>query len=298
MSDNKRYTTEWSFDLGTLRDQVQGQVEDWAKAAGLTEDTTVKQSTFTEPLAGATRARVTLDFSVGQARLHALTNDHLLEADVTHVGEVKFAAQRPADDPSAPELHLYQAAAPKDWFRNVVGWLGSGGRLHWDVGLTPHIPLELTIKGGAGTCEFDLQRVQVTELRLHGGVGEQSIILPSGAYHARIDGGVGKLDLVIPYGAIVTLEINAGAGEVTLSLGEQTAVTGQITGGVGAVTVRLAKDSAVRVEAERGLGGVSIGGGLVAVDGTPNLWQTPDYDTAAAVTRLHYRGGVGAFSVR
>jgi len=296
MTDDDRYTTEWSFDFGTIHDHVHEQVEGLAKAIGLREDATVKQSTFTEPLAGATRARVVLDFSVGQARLHALTSDNLLEADLTHVGEVRFAAQRSADDPTVPEIQLHQVAAPKDWIRDVVGWLGSGRRLRWDVGLTPRIPLDLTIKGGAGNCEFDLQRVQVSELRLQGGVGEQNVILPSGTYHARIEGVVGKLDLVIPYGAVVTLEINAGAGEVTLSLGEQTVVTGRINGGVGAVAVRLAKGSAVRVEVERGLGGISIGGGLVAVGAA--AWQTSNFDAAGAVTRLHYRGGVGAFSVR
>lgn len=284
---------EWSLDLGVINDRVTKQVGQWAKTAGINDPDAIHQSTFTEPLAGAVRARVLLDLSIGAARVHPIHTPNLIEADLTHVGEVRFDVKR--DDAEAVDVHLHQHAQPADWLRNAFGWAGSKGQLRWDIGLTTAIALELVIKGGAGESEFDLRDLHITALHISGGVGVANIILPHGTYTAHIDCGVGKIDVVVPHSTTATLIINGGAGDLSLAIGEQADVTARIAGGVGGVQVRLARDEAARVEAQRGIGGIKVPHVLAAQG--ESAWQTPGYDDASRRTLIQYRGGVGGFTV-
>lgn len=293
MTEEKRYKTEWSFDFNTVGEKI----SDWAKSAGLNDEEAVRQSTFTEPIEGAASAAVTLEFSVGKVRVHAINTANLIEADITHVGEVLFDVKR---DESAgallKQVYLHQSGQASDWLRNVFGWIGSGQRLTWDIGLATTVPMELIIRGGTGKSDYDLQALQVTDLKLHTGVGEVNLILPGGKYTARVECGTGKVDVIVPQGAEIDLDVQAGTGEVNLEIGENASVLARIHAGVGGFNIQSARGGVTRVEVQRGIGSIRLADKFVKH--SDSVWQTAGYDEAEKRTTIFYHAGVGTFNVR
>ncbi|MCS7071608.1 MAG: hypothetical protein NZM00_08890 [Anaerolinea sp.] len=293
MSEDKRYKTEWSFDFSTIGEKI----ADWARSIGLNDQEAVRQSTFTEAIDDAASAAVTLEFSVGKVRVHAINTANLLEADVTHVGEIQFEVQRgEAGGRPHKQIYLHQSGQASEWLRNVFGWIGSGQRLSWDVGLTTSVPLELVIRGGTGRSEYDLQALTVTDLKVSTGIGEVNLILPGGKYPARIECGTGKVDLIIPQGAEIDLDVQAGTGEVNLEIGEDTAVLARVRAGVGTFTIRSAHSGETRIEVQRGLGSLHLDDRFIRQ--SDSIWQTAGYDAATRRTTIFYRAGVGMLNVR
>jgi hypothetical protein len=215
------------------------------------------------------------------------------------VGDVNFTATGDTEK----IVNLSQVSGPSEWFRGFFGWIGSGQKLSWDVGLTTRVPLDLEIHNGVGQCRFDLGALQVTTLRVTGGAGEITAALPAGTYTASIDSGVGETNLSVPTGATVDMRIGAGTGEINLDIAEGADVTANIRGGVGAVNVRLPQNAGARVEYTSGIGGAHISSRLSRIKGgegwnQSGVWQSPDYDTAERKVYIRFEGGVGGLNVR
>ena len=300
MSDEqKRYRTEWSFSF----EKLSSDIGEFIKGLGIGDEETVKEGEFSAPLAGATSARVRLDFAVGESIIRPLTNlDNLIEADLTYVGDVNFVVSGEGEK----IVSLSQKAAPADWIRNVVGWIGSRGKLRWDVGLATEVPTVLEVHGGVGQGRFDLRALHITEGTIYGGTGEVDVTLParSERYTMQVTCGVGELDVVIPAGANVDLKVHGGAGEVNIEVGAGANVTAQIEGGVGECNVVLPEGAESRFEAEIGVGDLSFPQSLARISGTDEfvskrgVWQTVGYDAASTRIDVRYKGGVGALKVR
>ncbi len=300
MSDEqKRYRTEWSFSF----EKLSSDIGDFVKSLGIGDEETVKEGEFSAPIAGATSARVRLDFAVGELIVRPLTNlDNLIEADLTYVGDVNFVVTGETEK----VVTLSQKGAPADWIRNVVGWIGSRGKLRWDVGLATEVPLALEVHGGVGKGRLDLRELHVTEGMIYGGTGEVDITLParSERYSMQIHTGVGEMDIVIPAGANVDLTVRGGAGEVKIEIGAGASVTAQIEGGVGECKVTLPEGAEARFEAESGIGDLSFPASFARVSGTDEfmtkrgVWQTVGYDAASTRIDVRYKGGVGELKVR
>lgn len=290
----KRYVTEWSFSFEKLNDQV----SEFVKSIGMKGEEQIKTGQFSEPIGSATSARVRLDFPVGKSTIKPLDNDSLIEADLTYVGEINFTASGDTEK----VVNLSQVKATADWFRGIFGWIGSGQKLRWDVGLTSHIPLDLEIHNGVGECEFDLAALKVSALRIAGGTGEIHATLPSGEYSARIDSGVGEMHINVPAGAVVDLQANSGTGEVHLDIADGALVTAHVRGGIGEMRVRLPQNTAARVEYRSGIGGANVSSRLTRVStsegwGQNGVWQTEDYETATSKILIKYEGGIGGLKV-
>ncbi|MBZ0289665.1 MAG: hypothetical protein K8I30_18730, partial [Anaerolineae bacterium] len=87
-----KQTVEWSFSFGDVGDSISKTL----KQMGV--DGEIKTAQFSEPVGGATSARVRLDLSVGKMVVRALTEpDKLIEADVRYIGEVEFSVSGETD---------------------------------------------------------------------------------------------------------------------------------------------------------------------------------------------------------
>lgn len=294
----KHYTVEWSFSFEKLGEQI----GDFFKSLGDKSDEEIKHGQFSEPVGDAASARVRIDFSVGETTVQALsTPDNLIEADVTYVGEIELKATGEQEK----VVHLSQAAGAAEWFRSAVGWFGSGQRLRWDIGLTPNIPLNLDLHGGAGRSTLDLSKLQLSGLNIGAGAGEFILQLPSGRYNARYSGGVGRSSISVPSGAEIDLMASSGAGEVNLDIKDGAALNARISGGVGQCNVTIPADAAVRLEARTGIGSINAGGRLQRVSASGGdfwdkggVWQTANYESAERKIVIRFDGGVGAFNIR
>lgn len=131
-------------------------------------------------------------------------------------------------------------------------------RHDWRIGLNPTLPLTLTVSGGMGGNTLDLAALNLRSVTVSGMMG----------------------------GTTLNLAAPQQSYEVVIS------------GTMGGTTINLPAGAAVRLELSGAMGGQEIGGGLVAVSGQDNAWETPSYASAAAQIRIIYSGGMGGLTVR
>ncbi len=86
----------------------------------------------------------------------------------------------------------------------------------WDLALTTHIPLNLTIEAGVGHSTLNLQDLQLSNLVINTGVGETNLSLATGTYKANVSTGVGATTIELPAGVATRIEIERGLGAVNI----------------------------------------------------------------------------------
>ncbi|MFO7323639.1 MAG: hypothetical protein DIU68_018065 [Chloroflexota bacterium] len=296
---NTTYKTEWSFSFAELGDRISEFVQSLGVAG---DEEAIKTERFTEIVGNAAAARVRLDTPVGETAVYAATDDALIDAEITHVGEIDFAVIGDTEK----DVTLSQRSAAADWVRGIAGWFGSGGKLRWNVALTPNIPLELDIYSGVGRSVYSLSQMQLTKLEIHGGTGEMEVHLPQtdSILPAVINGGIGEIEVNVPPNSNIDLQLRAGTGEIELRIGENTAMNAVIKGGVGETEIRVAPGAAVRLEARIGLGNINVPSSFIQVSGSRSaiggkgVWQSPNYETATRQINIRYDGGIGELKIR
>lgn len=162
---------------------------------------------------GAKRANVSIRMGVGELRLSALgDSSKLFEGNLRYPG-------------NATPTVSYEVKGDEGWLRlasnNRAAWVfpvfaGATGE-NWEVGLSPRIPLYLTVEGGASWTQLDLRNLQLRDLTVKGGVGRLEVQFPEEASQpmtGSIDGGVGEVVLIIPRGLEARLTLDAGLGAV------------------------------------------------------------------------------------
>lgn len=248
---------------------------------GLAPNVGVKTLSLSEPVGEAASARMNLGVGVGNASVTALSDsNNLIEADLRYVGEVQFDVAAGAQTVVTLNHEQTTASSGFDFF----GWTLAldPSDLHWNILLTPAIPIDLTLNGGVGTSHVDLSSLQITRLAINTGVGDSVVTLPDSddVLPVSVNGGVGRTTLTLPEGAALIADINAGVGETFID---------------------VPNDAAVRIQIEGGLGGVTLPSAWQRISGEDRngVWESPTYGTAASNDRIEidYNGGVGGLRV-
>ena len=159
-------------------------------------------------LTGVERATVYIDWPSVPSYLSALEDSpNLIEGDVDYLGELTFDVSVRGD---RADVKL-DSRSTGIWF-----WpfnLGDQSDKRWDVGLSPDVPLDLTLDAGSGPGDFDLAGLQVSRLVLDAGSGPVDLVLPSGStFEAKIDGGSGPLTIVLPESVSARVVLDSGSG--------------------------------------------------------------------------------------
>jgi hypothetical protein len=224
-----------------------------APRLGLANNAEVRSEQFNTPLAGASSARVMLDFWSDRASVGSLPgSENLVEVDSTHTGQVNF--QSSGDQEKTIRL--------SHSFNDPLSWIGIGQDLHTDVRLSPHVPLDLSINIGSGSARLDLRDLQLSNLEIDGGSGSSGITLPamSNPLPARVQSGSGSMDLAIPSSSRVTLRADTGSGSFDLDIPDE---------------------AAVRVEVrDSGSGSLSLPSGMAQVERSGDeegVWETANF---------------------
>lgn len=302
MSDEKKnYKTEWSFSFGTIGESV----SDLLESLGAGRDTEVHTASYGEPIGGVESAEITLEPTVGTATISALVDsDHLLEADLSYIGEIKFLTEVEGTH----KLVRLGQTGNMQGLRSVRDALGSFARqqeLYWHMRLTPNIPLDLRINSGVTANDFDLSGLQLTGLKFNGGTGKTDLKLPTmGAnYDVTLNSGTGELNVHIPDGAQIALRANNGTGATHITIGANASVEAKIAGGIGQCVINLPPDAAVRVKAATGLGKVRVPAHYIALKvdefiATSGTWESPGYASAEHQISIKYEGGIGGLTIK
>ncbi len=240
----------------------------------------VTTDTIAEPLGTAETARIDLDLSLGKSSITALEDStNLLEAEITHLGELDFSVR--GDREKIIRVSEKEHNLGFDWFD-----LFEDQNLHWDVSLSPEIPLNVNIDGGVGESDLDFSQLEIINLTVDSGVGDMTITLPAtgSKYEVDVEVGVGRVELRLEDGIDATIEISGGVGDtiIVVPAGVGVKLTGDI--GVGDINVP-GSYSHISTDEDR-------------VVGESGVWESANYDDAAHRVTITFNGGVGNLTLR
>jgi hypothetical protein len=261
----------------------------------------LKTLTFSEPLGSATSARITLDLERYPTTIEALSaSDLLIDAELETYTDVDFSARGDRDKSVSLEP-VTDYGFNLDWIDTI------GSDVRWEIGLSPDVPIDLTVDIGSGSATIDLMYLEISELEIEGGSGSAYLTLPesSSQYSANIDGGSGSFDIEFESGAEVRAEMSVGSGSFDIVIGSSADLDARIDGGSGSITIDVPGDVGVRVVIrDGGSGSVRVPGSYLLVDdmgdtdGDTGIWETDGYSSAAHRVEITFDPGSGSFTLR
>ncbi|HUI42218.1 MAG TPA: toast rack family protein [Terriglobia bacterium] len=95
-------------------------------------------------------------------------------------------------------------------------------RYEWDLHLSNHVPMEMSVEEGAGRANLNLVGLALSNLKMDLGAGETTIDLDGpwkNNLDATVHGGVGKTTLHLPRDVGVRVEAHSGIGAINASGG-------------------------------------------------------------------------------
>ena len=145
-------------------------------------------------------------------------------------------------------------------------------RYEWDLRFNDDLPMEMSIKIGAGSVDLELGSLSLTTLDIETGAGEVKMDLSDSSSLTRLD-------------------VEAGVGQFTVDLTGtwQDDLDANINSGVGELTLRLPRSACVRVDVEGGLSDVKTHG--LTRDG--NDYVNDACGESEATLRIDIIAGVG-----
>ena len=308
---SKHYEKEFSFSLSSLVDQIGAGLSDLGKAlsgdAG-GEAPDAGDFHYELDLEDAESATVQIDIERAQLTLRNLEPEsaHLLTAHLRALGPLECLLSGVEDGSHHRQVRI---GKPKDQ-KTQWDWRGwrKNAALPWDVALSARIPLHLKVNSGLGTNTLLLQELNLRELRLNGGAGKSTVLLPATPepYRVRLSAGAGKQHVSLAPGAHCELKAERGVGKFSLQVGEDCQLQGHISGGAGACEIELPPGAAVLLRVNSGIGGLHLPDhfhklrGQESKIGNDGVWYS-GYDAhdegESAAIQLKLESGVGGIHI-
>ena len=179
-------------------------------------DWEVQSASFSEPIGDAESATVDIDLTRFDASITALEDSsNLIEADVDYVGRMRFDVTG-----TRKRRVILDEISEGIPFRGI-GQLWEGGRYSWSIGLSPDLPIDLTVGASSGSCEMDLSDLDLGDLTLNGSSGRITAGLPDARYGVRFEASSGAATFRVPAGAEISFELDMSSGRVELNLEDE-----------------------------------------------------------------------------
>jgi hypothetical protein len=93
-------------------------------------------------------------------------------------------------------------------------------KYEWDIRLNREVPLEVSLHFGAGEAHLDLSHLTLRRVAVDMGVGKLDLDLrgkPQKSYDVRVHGGVGEATVRLPSDVGVVAKAHGGIGEISAS---------------------------------------------------------------------------------
>ncbi len=233
---------------------------------------------LSEPLGGATTAKITIDSGPGHLTIGGLAaSERLLTSGTLQYLESQGAPSRALTRTGGrATLTLRKGAVSQSWLR--LPWAACGGAYEWQVRLNPGVPTDLTAHSDGGNLRLNLAGLAVTGLAADTGGGNIEILLPD-----RASG--------------LSAKASTGGGDVTVDLGSGTTGRNAVSAqsGAGNVLVRVPSGLAARIRATTGAGKATVDPRFARL--ADNTYQSPDYESAANRVEITVQSGAGNVSV-
>src|SRR5689334_14086519 len=150
--------------------------------------------------------RATLKMGAGKMRVGPGSADKLVRADFDY----SVPSWKPEVEFNSGTLRISQPEGRGATLGNNT--------YEWNLRVNPDTPLELTINFGAGEAHLDLGRLTLRRVALDMGVGQVDMDLtgtPQHSYDVRVHGGVGEATIRLPSGVGVEANVRGGIGDIS-----------------------------------------------------------------------------------
>jgi len=163
---------------------------------------------FAQPLDGAGRANVRLQFGAGDLNVGALESDDRNIATASFSGPANYAPEptyRVRDNVGELAYLVRDVKFGLPFFRGDE-------HARMSVRLARNTPLALGIEAGAADSSIDLSALQVTHLDLQTGVADTRVRLPetAGLTSVVVQGGITDLTVEVPQGVAADIRVSSG----------------------------------------------------------------------------------------
>jgi len=238
---------------------------------------TVLTHNLSEPLCGATIAKIHVDVADGNLTIDRLTSgEQVLASGTLQYLENQGLPTRSVDiNNGQAALTLKARSTERAWFH--LPWAACSGATEWQIHLNPSVQSDLTAHSGGGNVKLDLAGMAITRVSADTGGGNMDVILPDNAANLGVNAKTG--------GGNVSVEIGNG-------------ITGSnivnAKSGAGNVVVQIPSGIAARIYASTGLGKAIIDPRFSKTD---NTYQSPDFDNAVNKVEITVHSGAGDVSV-
>jgi hypothetical protein len=233
---------------------------------------------FSEPLNGATTAKVDINTGTGNLTIDRLAGDEpVLASGALQYFENQGLPTRTLNTSNGQAtLTLRGGSTGRPWFR--FPWAACNGAFEWQIHLNPAVSSDITAHSGGGNVKLDLAGMAVTRVSADTGGGNMDVLLPDNAANLSVTARTG--------GGNVTVEIGSGmTGSHTVNA----------KSGAGNVVVRIPSGIAARIHATTGLGKAIVDPRFSKTE--DNTYRSPDYDSAADKVAITIHSGAGNVSV-
>ena len=168
----------------------------------------VERDSRTVDLKGAKSVRMQIDMGTGELVMHGGAAQ-LLDADFRYrARDGKPEVQYDVND-SHGTLNVRQPSHHS---------IGNNDRNSWDLRVNEDVPLDISVKMGAGEGRLELGNTALRSLDVEVGAGEMKVDLtghPHGDMDVRVRGGVGEATIRLPKRARLDIEAHGGLGEIS-----------------------------------------------------------------------------------
>lgn len=234
---------------------------------------------LSEPLAGATTAKVNIDVADGNLTIDRLTDGEQLLAGGTleYLESQGLPSESMNTVNGQATLTLKTRSTGRPWFH--LPWSACNAATRWQIHLNPTVQSEITAHSGGGNIHLDLSGMAITRLSADTGGGNMDVLLPA---HA----------------ANLNVIARSGGGNVTVEIGQDTTGNNEINAhsGAGNVVVRIPTGIPARIHATTGMGKTIMEPRFNQID--KDTYQSPDYDDCPDKVQIEAHSGAGNVNIK
>ncbi len=252
------------------------------------------------PLENTSSANVALDLDRYATTLDAaVDSDDLFDAVLETYTDVDYSARGGE--------HKTISLNPVNASSFDLDWSASTSGMEWVIGLSPMIPLDLSIDVGSGSASLDLFDLMLDKLKVNGGSGSTDLAIPAGGtrYPVDVNGGSGSFDIEIEEDAELEAAFDVGSGSFDVIVGPGVAMALEIDGGSGSIFINMPRGAGLRlVVDDHGSGGVRVPGDFDLVDDMGDddrdtgVWESDNYSSASNRIEIRFEPGSGTLTLR
>ncbi len=233
---------------------------------------------LSEPLSGATTAKVDINAGDGNLTIDRLTGGEQVLASGTlqYLEKQGLPTRTLVSSNGQATLTLKGSSAKQPWFR--FPWAACNGATEWHIHLNPTVSSDITAHSDGGNVKLNLAGMAITRVSADTGGGNMDVVLPNNTANLNVTArtGAGNVAVEIGRGITGSNTVNAGSG-------------------AGNVVVRIPSGVAARIHATTGLGKATVDPRFSKTD--HNTYQSSDFDRAANKIEIAVNSGAGDVNI-